>query len=64
MKFDHFSLFWDQKQYFTDKNFPKSKILSVEILLRRICQKSRSNDAYNIVISSIVCKINKIFHEN
>ena len=54
MKFDHFSLFWDQKTVFYRQKYQKSKILSVEILLRRICQKSMSNDACNFVISYIV----------
>merc|ERR1712155_143804 len=62
MKFDHFSIQWDQKTVFYRQKIPqKNKILSVEILLRRICQKSMSNDACNFVISYIVCKINKYF---
>ena len=65
MKIDNFSLFWDQNTvFYREKNTKKSKIFSIEILLRMICQKLMSNDACNFVILYMVCKIDKIFHEN
>ena len=39
-------------------------MFSIEILLRMIRQKLMSNDACNFVILYMVCKIDKIFHEN
>ena len=64
MKFDLFPLFWDQNTVFYREIYQKSKILSVKILLRMICQKLMSNDTCNFVIFYNVCKIHKIIHKH
>ena len=52
-----FHYFGTKILYFTGKKYQKSKIFSIEILLRMICQKLMSNDACNFVILYMVCKI-------
>ena len=59
-----FHYFGTKILYFTRKKYQKSKIFSIEILLRMICQQLMSNDTCNFVILYMVCKFDKIFHEN